>query len=773
MPLSMSSIQKLKRRATGGAPRSRSNLRSQWSHDDESNDDEKAYSKDRRVDGIAQLTRLTRYRELGRSSVQGRCAQHDKLLTQNIAYESLATTKYVDDTSGDIATVAWSSDDRFFAGGGVVLMDESSMQYNRPRNLLIGDNMAVVRELPEHHIRRPDVAVGVNSLRSMRQTQDIRLFTTVQMVAFSPCDQHLYSVSTDGKLNSYDTSGRSASDVQFGSTFTHKGPIDLLTVGRHGLIATGCRSSASNSISIFKNDAESLKLQQSLSSRSSETRDISYASALKWGVAPHQSKWLLAGFGQEKERLYREDNDLDILGESCLFDGETGRRLELGIPRNVFDVAWNPNLGHTAFAVACVGFGRVNTGMHTVIRVYGEGTAGLRCTVELECPARDINDLIFCPYDENLVAAGSADGKVYVWDIRSTRTSQDPQMALSHGNCISVLPHDRKRWEVDTGVRFLSWGANHTRLFSGSSDGVVKVWDPYVNNDDTHIRDVATFKSAIMSGAFNSDHTQLLIGEDQSRLSLLEVGASDLAGPERFSLLSAPDPAASEPAPHKALLESGEVVFEHCGALPIRQAVQGPNYKPPKDLLTPSEAELHHRALRLQRDLFHQRNRWKRVKRAATEEGGKIHPCTLDCGYTPRVDGDGDDVPDSGRAADRIPEALRSEPEKGMAALVKGKVAKCSTCGAPARPREQAGSAVVNFCERCAFACFRCGETALLSAAGETVVCNLCGIKWQADVLGYEVLNQGPTGKARPEKEEMEGEDLADAELEHYLDCIA
>ncbi|KAF2154902.1 WD40 repeat-like protein [Myriangium duriaei CBS 260.36] len=655
VPLSMGGIRKLKRRATGGATRPQSVLKSQYG-DDDSSEDEIEPKEAKPVNTEAQLMRLTRHRELAGNSVHGRSSQHDKLRIQNLAYESLGVIKYVDDASGDIATVAWSADNRHFAAGGVVLMDESSMQYNRPRNLLIGDSFGTMRELPEHHVRRPNVTKGVNSSDAMRQTQDERLFTTVQMVGFSPDNQHLYSVSTDGKLNSYNMFGSQASEVQFRSTFSHQGPVDLLTIGRHGLIATGCRSSQSNSISVFQNDGESLVLRQSLSSRSSETKDVSYASALKWGVAPHQSKWLLAGFGQEKERLFREDSDLDILGETCLYDGETGKRLDFSIPRNVFDVAWNPNLGHTAFAVACVGFGKVNSGMHTVIRVFGEGQAGLRCAVELECPARDINDLIYCPYDENLIAAGSTDGKVYVWDIRSTRISQDPQMALSHGSCVSVLPHDRKRWEVDTGVRFLSWGSNHSRLFSGSSDGVVKVWDPYVNNEDTHIRNIATFKSAIMSGAFNSDHTQLLIGEDQARLSLLEVGASDIAKPDRFSLLPAPDPAASESAPHKRLLESGEIVFEHCGALPIRQAVQGPNYKPPKPLLTPSEAEMHQRALRFQRDLFHQRNRWKRLKRAFTEESGKIPNCGLDCGYTPRVDGDGDEVPDSGRANDRVPD---------------------------------------------------------------------------------------------------------------------
>ncbi|GAM86079.1 hypothetical protein ANO11243_040890 [Dothideomycetidae sp. 11243] len=781
-PTSLSKIRSLKRRTISDDQGFHNSLNSRWQivneDDDSDHDTSDAETDDGQpfvVSKDARLLHFARCRELGATSSNGHSIEPDTVQLQNLVYESLGMTKYLDDASGDIATVAWSPNDHFFAGGGVVLMDESSMQYNRARNLLIGDDYGRIKELPEHHVRRPSVGAGVNSLASMRQTQDERLFTTVQMVGFSPDSQHLYSVSTDGKLNSYRVPRQHASEVQFEGTYAHQGPVDLLTIGQHGLVATACRSLQANSINIFKHDGSCVQLQRSLSSRSTGTKDGTYASALKWGVATHQSKWLLAGFGQEKQRLYAEDSDLDILGETCLFDGETGQRVDFGQPRNVFDVAWNPNLGYTAFAVASVGFGKLNHGMHTVIRVMREGQHGLRCAVELECPARDLNDIVYCPFDDNLVAAGSTDGKIYIWDIRSTRISPDPQMALSHGNCVSVLPHDRKRWEVDTGIRFLSWGANHSRLFSGSSDGVVKVWNPYVNNEDTHIADIATFQSAIMSGAFNSDHTELLIGEDQGRLNLLEVGAADIAIPERFSLLSAPEAKDAEPGPHKAMLEAGEIVFEKCGALPIRQALQGPEYKPPKNLVTESEAALYQKALRFQRELFHQRNRWKKLKKSVgDEDGSRITACELDCGYLPRGSGDGDEIPDSRRSADRIPDALKSEPLAGVKALMYGLVAKCSSCGAAARPAEKDGDAA--FCERCSFACFRCGTKAVFSGTSDTVECDSCGITWSVGCTGYQILKQPVKKRIKTEMPaESASEDeyeFGDEERQHYLNSV-
>ena len=72
--------------------------------------------------------------------------------------------------SGDVSALAWLPTRRMFAAGSVALNDESSMQHNKPLNLLLENDSRLLRELPEHHLPRPRVLDGVNSLHSMQES---------------------------------------------------------------------------------------------------------------------------------------------------------------------------------------------------------------------------------------------------------------------------------------------------------------------------------------------------------------------------------------------------------------------------------------------------------------------------------------------------------------------------------------------------------------------------------------------------------------------------
>ena len=711
-----------------------------------------------KVNAQPAITRLLRYRELGASVACSRSRSDNLARIKDSAYSTIGPVRVFDDASGDVSTVAWSPDGKHFAAGAVALIDSDSMQYNKPRNLLLGERSGTIKELAEHHFPRPKVQKGVNALRSMHASQDPRLFTTVQMVAFSPCAKRMYSVAIDGKMNGYSI-GEDMSDVKLAYSIPHDSPVDLLSVGTHGRVATGSRASYNNSIRVFTCDDNTAVQHFSVGQTKLSTSNAVYPSALKWGVTPNQSRYLLAGFAQETQRLYEEDDALDVLGETCMYDGMTGQRLTVhNIPRNVFDVCWNPNIGRTVFAVASVaGSGRLNPGMHSVVRLFAEhsDSYSMRSNIELECPARDINDVVYCPYDENVVAAGSTDGRIYIWDTRYTRVSQTPHRNYSHGSCLSILPHDRPRWEVDTGIRFLQWGSNHTSLFSGSSDGVVKRWNPYLAVENMHVKDVATFQSAIMSGAFSPDFSSLLIGEDQGRLNLLEVGNEDrsVRDMDRFKLIAAPEPPhEDDKPPYRELLDSGQIVFEHCGPLPIRQAVQNPaqptdiqvglSGRSPAGYTIQDLSTLRNKAAQFQKKLHKSRKEWKRTKQAMLPH--KVKACKLDCNYTPYAYGEVDEegaVPDTQRSLVRIPDALRTEQKLFTAGLV----AKCSVCGQPAHPCERDERTEVK-CERCSFACFRCEVPAVLSEARDRVRCDGCGLAWVADVLGYELVGTDEGG---------------------------
>ena len=146
-----------------------------------------------------------------------------------------------------------------------------------------------------------------------------------------------------------------------------------------------------------------------------------------------------------------------------------------GSNKNVCDVAFNPNRSYMLlFATGCVAtVSNVNCGTRSTVRLYDvRYESKFTSPLEFVCKALDINDVIWCPHDERLIAAGCTDGKVYVWDAR---WPDDPLRVLSHGWSLMPLQEGIKHKITDTGVRFLSWGENATRLYSGSSDGVVKV----------------------------------------------------------------------------------------------------------------------------------------------------------------------------------------------------------------------------------------------------------------------------------------------------------
>lgn len=712
------------------------------------------------------IARLSRLRELGLNSRT--CPADNRVHIQNAASTDFAFARYMDDASGDVSTIAWSKDGSLFAAGAVALTDPDSMQYNRPNNLLIGDAHGHVKELPDHHSQRPRPASGANASMAMQHSQDPRLFHTVQMVDFSPTMPHMYAVDIDGRFSIYDVSAKSMTQTHRIGHLNRDGPIDCLSVGQHGLVAIGVETHTQYSINVLDCSEGRPAVQQSLYAPGPSSRMHCYPSSLKWGTSPQHAPYLLAGFSQKQ--LFYDVDTIDVQGRTCLWDVMADREVSVTTtPRSVFDVAWNVHAsGHTAFAVASVASGNVQNSTRSVVRLFSPSNNALRHTIELECPAYDLNDVMYCPYDDNLIAAGSTDGRVYIWDTRWSKVEQTPQRCFTHGSCLSVLSHERPRWQADTGIRFLSWGCNATQLYSGSSDGLVKCWNPYLAPENNCTGDIAQLKSALMSGAFSPDYSSLLLGEDRGRISLYTLGHDDALDAERFDFEHAPIPVVEQRDLHKELLSSGAVYHVPCGDLPVRQTVRGPNYKSStlSSALGTNAAEERHNinapdvleadfraymtgmstdALQSRADDFQSQLRRKRKESARLRnnlKGPPIKPCELDCAYMPFMYADPDDkvsVVDDARSMDRIPDQLCRKAVTGLDRFKMGLVAVCSRCHAPARPasRPEIGTPSA-LCEKCAFACLRCGEIAELD--GHAVRCARCELQWRADCLGYELV---------------------------------
>ncbi|KAI7344681.1 WD40 repeat-like protein [Hortaea werneckii] len=543
------------------------------------------------------LPRMLRQRELGGSTGRSWVTPSRRIPEdlKNHAVDGHTLARTFENTCGDVTCLAWSPRGKQFAAGSIAVSDDRSMQYNSGLNLLAGDSESgSLQELPEHHISRPLIDAGsgnVNGLHAMRESQDPRLFMTVASVGFSQTGDLLYSAGGDKKMRAY----RMHDDV--GKTeccyeIDHAAPIDILSVNNHGVVATACHSGTDGNVRVYRCDDKTFdpKLCLSPSRKDAQSNLPLFPSALKWGVAAQHSNLLLGGFSCDTT-----DEIRSTAGETALWNGETGQRIALSTTtRNVFDLAWNPSpsAAGTVLAVAAVpGTGKSYRGKQSVVQVYAPDQNRAKQVNELECPAFDINDVTYCPHDENLIAAGATDGKVYIWDMRYTSRNQMPLHTLSHGNSVNVLDHDRDSELADTGVRFLSWGATSSRLYSGSSDGVVKVWNPYRATGGALVKDVATFQTAIMSGAFNHDFRDLLVGEECGRLNLLQVdarsdGDTQSARPQRFKLQNAPRPQrdhreVSGKVAGDELLQSRRIITRPMGALPKWQAVQGPNYDGP------------------------------------------------------------------------------------------------------------------------------------------------------------------------------------------------
>ena len=639
--------------------------------------------------------------------------------------------------SGDVGTVAWSPEGNIFAAGSYCIVDDSSMQYNRYRNLLLGNfHNRTLLDLPFHFRERVKPLTGPNSVHAMHITQDPRLFETVSMVNFSPDGDYLYSVGYDNILRAYMAKSDTIKEPAW--FFDHRNKVDLLAVssGDTQFLATGCQN-IDTGIRIFRrceNDFNNVLSLSSNKARTNRHRRI-FPTAMKWGACPRTQDCLLMGFSSNSA-----NNEEQNVGEVCVFD--VARRMPIQISPsagNIFDCTWSSSSLHCAVARTAASSLR-NKGTKSEVLIFRPDQQAFKSFgLNFECPAIDINDVVFCCHDWNYVAAGATDGKVYVWDQRNP---DNILHVLKHGNPSAEMDPSIGRDQADTGVRFTNWGSTRTGLFTGSSDGVVKTWDIYRAPADAFQRDVVSLSSGIMSGAFNKDYTRLLLGEVNGSISVLEadVECRSIRDMDIFSIQEHND---GNSVPTNTVLADGEgsgkqvarslrrnkqIKIRNMGSFPVRQAVQGRRYCGPYDT-APDAPSLRNEADKFQRLL--------KAQESAEE-------CLVDtCRQANLSFVTKEEAGDSGRSQDRIPQALRDTVKAQRSlqgTMIPGRL-KCSRCGRLARPR-LGDEEQENFplCELCGLGCFRCGNIVEVDAAVTEVMCERCNLRWKAAALGYTVI---------------------------------
>lgn len=692
---------------------------------------------------------MLRQRELGQQSRRGWKAASRSLTYQmkNKVMDTLGPTASWTGASSDIHAVAWDPYGEYFAAAAVAVDDPDSMQYNRSNNLLFGDfSHDTIHELGEHYKNRRKTKKGPNSTHAMFASQDPKVYTTVSSVAFSTSGKLMYSAGYDGTICAWHTDSANSQPV-LGAKLNVRAPIDLMAVNRSydGVLAAAASIIDSKAVRLLTIDEvnPSRFLKHSFHSSKAISRSDLNILPTALQFEPQSGKLLLAGFGANSR-----ETGFDMTGDICLWDVETQTQLSIhGANRNVFDVEFNPNRSlMPLFAAGCVASGNVNRGTRSVLRLYDEKVDRYWCPLEIECKALDMNDVVWCPHNEYIIAAGCTDGRAYVWDVRSP---DNPIRVLSHGKSLMPLQDGIKHEVTDTGMRFLSWGENATRLYSGSSDGVVKVWDVTRSEKDTFVKNLITTDSGIMSGAFSPDLSKLVIGEVNGSVNILEVGSQYCSVADARNLRYVPyddeeDMAeeALNSSPTRATHESGIVEGQYflsndqlqvvsMGSLPIRQVVQGGNYAGPYDQSIEAPL-LREQASRFQLNLV-------------TAPGPQCDIAA--CKENTRITSE--EIGDSGRSADRIPDELRrawNSPESTKG-IMPGK-SKCTHCGRWARPFfNNTDSNISVLCERCSFACMRCGAGNPIAPATTTLICDSCAAVWDIGALGFECIQAASVSK--------------------------
>lgn len=461
------------------------------------------------------------------------------------------------DCAGDIITISWVSDTNFICGT-TEHSDSHNQQYNKPGNLLLCSTAAgTLRAFPDHRIPRPNVANGENSTEEMRQSQDPWLYASV---VSSDYDRHYdlgYTSSFDHtvKVWKVDESGGSMTAL---GTWQHGAKVNFVVVCTTNpqFVATAA-DTQSHAVRVYQvNPADVSSSRYRVfggriggpEGQPGESDGWAYYPAtIQFGKSRESAHHLLVGYSPRADSA--DDNDIPEdkrnTGVMRMFNFMTGNEVSLGIPmaQNVFEVMWHPT--QPIFIVATsVGMNKAEHNVRTQVRVFalsdraGSAISALRpennaatmsASAEfygfiqiLDCYSLDINELTIKPNSPECfyVTAAATDGKVYVWD---TAQGNRPVHILYHGEPVEEYRGDRAR--EDVGVKFTAWGSTVDRLYTGGSDGVVKIWN--VRHKDPLVRDLLEVPGPVSAGAFSPDFTKLAIGDASGRVYLLSVSKGD------------------------------------------------------------------------------------------------------------------------------------------------------------------------------------------------------------------------------------------------------
>ena len=436
--------------------------------------------------------------------------------------------------SGDVVACAWAPGSTTFAVGAAAPANEEDLQYNRPRNLLLGDLLSnTLKELPDHRVDRPKpetISRGPNSTQAVYDACDPKVYMTVSALQFSSDGSCMYTASHDKTVKVWDVSTSNTLCLQ---TLQHAGLVsDLDVSGYFRNVFAAATKTVDESIHIYfpESDDQSnprLCSVQFSSPRATSKRNVTmYPECLRWGRTQNTSRLLLAGFQQWGSGEHNRGTE----GEICLWNVHAGESLKVTpSSQSIYAATWHPTLDLFAIGGSRPSRSHPLTHPHStrsVVRTWDLRSLS-RYAAEYECPAIDMQDVTFNAMCPNIVTAGCTDSATYVWDFRKP---DNYLHKLQHGRPLLDWDHTRPQEEGDPGVMMTVWGRESTLLYTGSSDGIVKCWDVMRAPEDVHIRDVGDLGAGVQSGAFSPDFSHLLVGDSDGGVHILSSAPVDTRG---------------------------------------------------------------------------------------------------------------------------------------------------------------------------------------------------------------------------------------------------
>lgn len=436
--------------------------------------------------------------------------------------------------AGDLSAMSWVPDGNVLCGT-TAHSDAHNQQYNKPGNLLLcSTTKGTLRAFADHRIPRPVVEKGENSTEAMRQSQDPWLYASVVSTDYDVATGRAFTSSFDKTVKVWNVA-KEGTDMEAVATWHHEGNVNFVAAAKDGSgrVATAA-DVPTQAIRIYTVDPNNV--QESTYHTVSCTRNDADGSD-KWAYFPATMQWgrtpgtqHLLAIGYSPRSFSSDDTDIpeDKLhsGEIALWDAVRKCRVPVltATTANVFEILWHPTLPSFVVATSPSGL-NIEHGVRTHVHLFhldreNEAYSEFQ---KLDCYASDINELTIMPnfLRHAYITAGCTDGRVYVWD---TAQGDRPIHILKHGSPLDAVLSDREK--EDTGVKFTAWGTTPDRFYTGSSDGVVKVWN-IRRKRRPFVRNLIEAPGPISCGVFSPNHAKLAIGDATGRVFLFSVDDRD------------------------------------------------------------------------------------------------------------------------------------------------------------------------------------------------------------------------------------------------------